>query len=50
MSNPYAKQRIIKDIAIDDERIQVTGYIKRRIKNNQIILDDKNGVMKLIKY
>jgi len=43
MSNPYAKQRIIKDIVIDDERIQVTGYIKKRINDNQIILDDKTG-------
>ncbi|NVM35195.1 MAG: hypothetical protein HWN81_06345 [Candidatus Lokiarchaeota archaeon] len=43
MSNPYAKQRIIKDIVIDDERIQVTGYIKNRINDNQIILKDKTG-------
>ncbi len=43
MSFQYAKQRIIKDISIDDERIQVTGYIKSRINNNQIIIDDKTG-------
>ncbi len=43
MSNPYAKQRIIKDIVIDDKRIQVTGYIKNRINNNQIVLQDKTG-------
>jgi len=43
MSFQYAKQRIIKDISIDDERIQVTGYIKSRINNNQITLDDKTG-------
>lgn len=43
MSYSFAKQRIIKDIVIDDERIQVTGYIKNRISDNQIILEDKTG-------
>lgn len=43
MSVQSAKQRIIKDISIDDERIQVTGYIKSGINNNQIIIDDKTG-------
>ena len=43
MSSQYAKQRIIKDISIDDERIQVTGYIKSRINDNQIILNDESG-------
>ncbi|MFX1364176.1 MAG: hypothetical protein ACFFCE_04230 [Promethearchaeota archaeon] len=43
MSIPYAKQRIIKDIASDDERIQVTGYVKKRVNDNQIVLDDKTG-------
>ncbi|MFX0038241.1 MAG: hypothetical protein ACFFCY_00850 [Promethearchaeota archaeon] len=43
MSFQYAKQRMIKDISIEDERIQVTGYIKTRINDNQIVLDDKSG-------
>ncbi|UCD00894.1 MAG: hypothetical protein JSV23_08400 [Promethearchaeota archaeon] len=43
MSLPSAKQRIIKDIAIDDDRIQVTGYIKSKINDNHIVLDDKTG-------
>ncbi len=43
MSLQYAKKRIIKDIALDDERIQVTGYIKNKIDDNQIILNDKTG-------
>ena len=42
MSSQYAKQRTIKDISIDDERIQVTGYIKSRINDNQIILNDES--------
>ena len=43
MSQQFAKQRTIKDIANDDERIQVTGYIKRRIDNEHILLNDKTG-------
>ncbi len=43
MSIQYAKQRIIKDITNNDERIQVTAYIKRIIDNEQILLDDKTG-------
>jgi len=44
MSYPFAKQRIIKDINInDDKRIQVTGYIKSRINDELIVLDDKTG-------
>lgn len=43
MSFQYAKQRIIKDITIDDERIQVTGYIKNRVNDSHIILEDKTG-------
>jgi len=43
MSIQSAKQRIIKDIGIDDERIQVTGYIKSRINDDHIVLDDKTG-------
>lgn len=47
MSFQYAKQRMIKDISLDDERIQVTGYIKSRINDNHIILDDKTGEIKV---
>lgn len=43
MSIPSAKQRIIRDIGIDDERIQVTGYLKSRINDDHIVLDDKTG-------
>ena len=47
MSFQYAKQRMIMDISLDDERIQVTGYIKSRINDNHIILDDKTGEIKV---
>lgn len=38
-----ARQRIIKDIKNDDERIQVTGYVKDITENERFILDDKSG-------
>ena len=47
MSNQYAKQRTIKDIENNDERIQVTGYIKEKSNNESIILDDKTGIIKV---
>lgn len=47
MSTNYAKQRIVKEITNDDERIQVTGYIKNRIDNENIMLDDKTGEVKV---
>ncbi len=43
MSNQYAKRRTIKDITNFDKRIQIVGYIKNRINNENIILDDKTG-------
>ena len=43
MSVQHAKQRIIKDITNDDERIQVTAYIKKKIDNEHILLNDKTG-------
>jgi len=41
MSSQHAKQRMIKDITIDDERIQVTGYIKSKINDELFVLDDQ---------
>jgi uncharacterized protein YdeI (BOF family) len=43
MSKKQAKQRIIKDIKDDDDRIQVTGYVKEVVDDEHIILDDKSG-------
>lgn len=43
MSMHAARQRIIKDITNDDERIQITGYVKNIIENERFILDDKSG-------
>lgn len=42
-----AKQRIIKDIKIEDLRIQIIGYVKKVLDNNFILLNDKTGEIKV---
>jgi hypothetical protein len=46
MENQYAKQRMIKDIQMDDVEIQVTGYVREQSpEDNKIIIDDKTGTL-----
>ena len=47
MENQFAKQRIIKDVKIDDLKIQITGYVKDLSNNDNFILDDKTGEIKI---
>lgn len=47
MENPYAIQRIIKDVKNDDERIQITGYVKNITDDQYIVLNDKTGQIKV---
>jgi uncharacterized protein YdeI (BOF family) len=47
MEIQFAKQRIIKDIRNDDLRIQITGYVKELAKNDNFILNDKTGEIKI---
>ncbi len=47
MEKQYAKQRMIKDITVEDSRIQVTAYVKEILDDNFIILDDKTGEIKV---
>jgi len=47
MSFQYAKQRMVKDISVNDERIQITGYVKSWVSDNQIIINDKTGEIKV---
>jgi len=42
MESKFALQRTIIDIKNTDERIQVTGYIKK-IEGERLILDDETG-------
>jgi uncharacterized protein YdeI (BOF family) len=46
MEKQYAKSRIIKDITNNDDRIQITGYIKS-IESEYIFLDDKTGEVRI---
>jgi len=47
LESPYAKQRIIIDVKNDDDRIQITGYVKNIDDDQFIILDDKTGQIKV---
>jgi uncharacterized protein YdeI (BOF family) len=48
MESNFAKQRIIEDIEPNDLKIQVTGYVKKKVNDNQFILDDKSGQLKVL--
>ena len=43
MTIQSAKQRIISDIKIEDERVQITGYVKNPVEEEQFVLDDDTG-------
>ena len=43
MSIQSAKQKVIIDIESDDERVQITGYVKNLVEEEQFVLDDNTG-------
>lgn len=43
MESQFAIQRTIKDIKNDDVKIQITGYIKNLVGNDNFTLNDKTG-------
>ncbi len=43
METQSAIQRMIKDIKINDVRIQVTGHVKEIIEKDKFILEDSTG-------
>ena len=43
MTIQSAKQRIISDIKIEDERVQITGHVKDPVGEEQFVLDDDTG-------
>jgi len=43
MTIQSAKQRIISDIKIEDERVQITGYVRELVEEEQFVLDDDTG-------
>ncbi|MHA1804815.1 MAG: hypothetical protein ACTSU4_09845 [Promethearchaeota archaeon] len=47
MESQHARQRTIEDIINNDIYIQITGYVKELLENNQIILKDNTGKIKI---
>ena len=47
METQTAIQRMIKDIKNDDVRIQITGYVKKLHENEDFILNDKTGQIRV---
>ncbi len=44
----HSIQRIIKDLTNDDERIQITGYVKDITPNKSFVLDDRTGEITVV--
>ena len=42
-----AKQRVISDIKNEDERVQITGYVKNLVEEEQFVLDDNTGSLQV---
>ncbi|MHA2034829.1 MAG: hypothetical protein ACXACX_20530 [Candidatus Hodarchaeales archaeon] len=42
-----AKQRIIKDLKEEDERVQITGYVRELVEEEQFVLDDDTGKIRV---
>ena len=47
MSREHAAQRIIQDIKSSDTRVQIIGFIKDIVDDDQIILNDKANDIKI---
>jgi uncharacterized protein YdeI (BOF family) len=47
MSREHAAQRIIQDIKSSDSRVQIIGFIKDIVDDDQIILNDKSNDIKI---
>ncbi len=43
MESKFARQSTIKDIKNDDFRLQIVGYVKNIVGDDEITLDDKTG-------
>jgi uncharacterized protein YdeI (BOF family) len=47
MMREPAFQRMIIDVKSSDSRVQITGYVKKIVENDHIILNDKTGDIKV---
>ncbi|MBY8984608.1 MAG: hypothetical protein KGD65_06065 [Candidatus Lokiarchaeota archaeon] len=43
MTLQSAKQRMIKDIKNEDERVQITGYVRDLVEEEHFVLNDDTG-------
>ena len=43
MTLQYAKQRMIKDIKNEDERVQITGSVRDLVEEEHFVLNDDTG-------
>lgn len=43
MTLQYAKQKMIKDIKKEDERVQITGYVRDLVEEEHFVLNDDTG-------
>ncbi|MCK4287535.1 MAG: hypothetical protein KAX18_15090 [Candidatus Lokiarchaeota archaeon] len=43
MTLQSAKQRMIKDIKNEDERVQITGYVRDLVEEENFVLNDNTG-------
>ncbi|MFX1456709.1 MAG: hypothetical protein ACFFDB_15155 [Promethearchaeota archaeon] len=47
MAIQSAKQRTVKDIKVEDERVQITGYVRGPVDERQFTLNDETGEIKI---
>jgi len=47
MSGQFARQSTIEDVKRDDNRVQITGYVKEIVENEYFLLNDKTGEIKV---
>ena len=47
MESKHAQRRRIKDVNYDDNRVQVTGYVKEIPDKKHFVLDDRGGQIKV---
>ncbi|MFW9894230.1 MAG: hypothetical protein ACFFD7_00320 [Candidatus Thorarchaeota archaeon] len=47
MTIQSAKQRTVKDIKVEDERVQITGYVRGPIDERQFTLNDETGEIRI---
>ncbi|MFW9822898.1 MAG: hypothetical protein ACFFE4_08190 [Candidatus Thorarchaeota archaeon] len=47
MTIQSANQRMVKDIKMEDERVQITGYVRGPIDEGEFTLNDETGEIRI---